>query len=368
MEKVKFAVVGFGRIGSRHVEHISKNQRSELVAVCDTRKNRADAAAAQFGCRAVYDLEKALELDIHVLDVCTPSGLHAEMAIRGLESGKNVLCEKPLCLNLADADRIVAAERRSGKKFFLVKQNRYNPPIKALKECIKKNGLGEITLINCNVLWNRHKQYYMDDDWKGTMVLDGGALMTQCSHFLDLMLWIGGPVRSVFARMENLVHPYIETEDTGFVTLHFKSGAIGSLQYTMNVFEKNLEGSMTVLGTNGTIRIGGEYLNTLDRWNVKGLEMPVLEKGAEANDYGTYKGSMSNHDKVIENVCEVLINGSEIAANSLQGRESIEVMQAAYISAIEHEEVYLPLRGSHYRFKINEEPPISEHRKGEHGA
>ena len=195
------------------------------------------------------------------------------------------------------------------------------------------------------------------------MALDGGALMTQCSHFLDLMIWIGGPIRSVFARMQNLTHPYIETEDTGFVTVHFENGAIGSLQYTMNVYEKNFEGSMTVLGTKGTIRVGGEYLNTLDKWNVEGMEMPVIEKGAEANDYGTYKGSMSNHDKVIENVCEVLQDGAQISANSLQGRESVEAMQAAYLSAIEHEEVYLPLRGPRYQFKLNEEPPMSNHRK-----
>jgi len=205
----------------------------------------------------------------------------------------------------------------------------------------------------------------MDDDWKGTMALDGGALVTQCSHFLDLMIWIGGPIRSVFARMQNLAHPYIETEDTGFVILHFKNGAIGSLQYTMNVYERNLEGSMTVIGTDGTIRVGGEYLNTLDEWNVKGIRMPVLEEGAEANDYGTYKGSMSNHDKVIENVCEVLFDGAEIAANSLQGRDSIEVLQAAYISSIEHQEIYLPLRGAHYKFKIDEEPPLSGHRKAD---
>lgn len=363
LRKTRFALVGYGRIGSRHAEHICKNSRAALVAVCDTKKERAEAAASKYGCVAVNTMDTLLDIDADIIDICTPSGLHGDMSVKALKAGRNVLCEKPMCLNLIDADRIIAAEQESGKRFLLVKQNRYNPPVAALKDCIKNNRLGTITLINCNVLWNRGAQYYMADEWKGTMALDGGALMTQCSHFLDLMIWIGGPIKSVFARMENLAHPYIETEDTGFVTVHFKNGTIGSLQYTMNVFEKNFEGSMTVLGTKGTIRVGGEYLNTLDKWNVEGMEMPVIEKSAEANDYGTYKGSMSNHDKVIDNVCEVLQNGAEISANSQQGRESIEAMQAAYLSAIEHEEISLPLRGSRYRFKLNEEPPMSDHRK-----
>ena len=195
------------------------------------------------------------------------------------------------------------------------------------------------------------------------MFMDGGALMTQCSHFLDLMVWIAGPVKSVFATMDNLAHPNIETEDTGFLTLHFENGAIGSLQYTTAVYEKNMEGTMTLVGTEGNIKIGGEYLNVLEHWNVHNMEKPVLDKGAPANDYGTYKGSMSNHDKVIENVCAVFLQHDNIKTTSIQGRETIEIMQAAYISAIEHREVHLPLRGAHYKFKLNEEPPFSGHKK-----
>lgn len=359
MDEIRFGIVGYGRIGSRHAIQINNNPDAKLVAVCDIKKDRADDAAKKYGCNAHYDLEDMLYEDIDILNICTPSGLHADMSVVGLMNDKHVLCEKPMTLNLVDADQVINAEKRSGKKFFLVKQNRYNPPIKALKDAVYNQKLGDISLINCNVLWNRHKQYYMDDDWKGTMKLDGGSLMTQCSHFLDLMLWIGGPVNSVFSRMENLAHPYIETEDTGFVTINFKNGAIGSLQYTMNVHDKNIEGSMTVIGSKGTIKVGGEYLNTLEKWSVNGFPEPKLEKGAEANDYGTYKGSMSNHDKVIANVVEVLKGKGQIAANSLQGRQSIEAMQAAYISAIEHKEIYLPLKGTHYRFKINEEPPFS---------
>ncbi|MBW2996315.1 Gfo/Idh/MocA family oxidoreductase [Candidatus Woesearchaeota archaeon] len=360
---IKFGIVGCGRIGTRHAEHIFNNKRAELCVVCDIVKEKADELAKKYNARAVYDIKDVLKEDMGVVNICAPSGLHAEMSIKGLEEGKHVLCEKPMTLNLADADMVVEKEKETGKKFFLVKQNRYNPPIKVLKDIVYNKKLGRISLINCNVLWNRRKGYYEESDWKGTMKLDGGALMTQCSHFLDLMVWIGGKVKSVFAKMDNLSHPYMETEDTGFITLIFENGCIGSLQYTTCVYKKNMEGSMTVLGDKGSIKVGGEYLNTLDFWDVEDVEKPELEPGGPANDYGTYKGSMSNHDKVIENVVSALLDGEDIATNSLQGRESIEVMQAAYISALTNKEVELPLKGDNYSFKLNEQEPLSGNKK-----
>ncbi len=363
MDKIRFAVIGYGNIGTRHAKHIAANPRATLVAICDIDKGKADAGAKLYSCKSAYDIRDVLDMDVDVINICTPSGLHAEMSILVLQAGKNVVCEKPMTLNLSDADRVIDAEKKSGKKFFLVKQNKYNPPIKALKNVVFNDRLGKIVLLHCDVFWNRRKEYYMQAPWRGTMDLDGGALMTQCSHFLDLMVWIGGPVKSVYANMMNISHPYIEIEDTGFINLVFENGAIGSLQYTTSVYEKNMEGSMTVLGNKGSVKIGGEYLNTLDYWNVEHEEKPALEKGAEANDYGAYKGSMSNHDKVIENVINALNNTETIMTNSTQGRESIEVMQAAYLSVIEHKEIHLPLRGVHYKFKINEEPPLSGKKK-----
>lgn len=363
MEKVKFGIIGCGRIGSRHAEEISNNPRAELTAVCDIIKEKANSLAEKYNCKALFNISELLKEDLDVASICTPSGLHAEMSIEALKSSKHVLCEKPMTLNLIDADKVVEVEKKCGKKFFLVKQNRYNPPIKVLKDVVYNDRLGKITLVNCNVIWNRRKQYYGESDWKGTMKLDGGALMTQCSHFLDLMIWIGGKVKSVYAKMANLTHPYMETEDTGFITIIFENGAIGSLQYTTTAYEKNMEGTMTVIGEKGNVKVGGQYLNTLDFWNVKDLEKPELEPGRGANIYGTYQGSMSNHDKVIENVVGVLLNGEEIATNSLQGKDSIEVMQAAYISALKNKEVNLPLKGEDYDFKLNEQPPFSGNKK-----
>jgi UDP-N-acetyl-2-amino-2-deoxyglucuronate dehydrogenase len=363
--KVRFAVVGCGRIGTRHAEHIVNNKRAQLIAVCDIVKEKADALAQKYCVRTFYDYDDLLKQkkDFDVVNVCTPSGLHAEMSIKGLRSGFHVLCEKPMTLNLADADEIIKTEKASGKKFFLVKQNRYNPPIKVLKDVVYNQKLGKINMINCNVHWNRRRQYYEEADWRGTMKLDGGALMTQCSHFLDLMVWIGGKVKSVSANMFNLNHGYVETEDTGFITLVFENGAVGTLHYTTAVYNKNLEGSMTILGEKGTVKVGGEYLNVLDFWSVEGMEKPELEPGNPANDYGTYKGSMSNHDKVIENVVSVLLDKEQIATNSLQGRESIEVMQAAYISALTNKLIQLPLKGDYYNFKLDQQPPLSGNKK-----
>lgn len=361
---IRFAVVGCGNIGTRHAEHISNNKRAKLCLVCDLIKERADNLTAKFGAEAVYDFDELLKKDVDVVSICTPSGLHADMSVKALKSGKHVLCEKPMTLNLIDADKVIKAEKESGKKFFLVKQNRYNPPIKHLKDVVYNNKLGRVTLVNCNVYWNRRKEYYSESNWKGTMKLDGGALMTQCSHFLDLMIWIGGNVRSVYAKMVNLNHDYIETEDTGFITIQFENGCIGSLQYTTCVHDKNIEGSMTVLGTKGSIKVGGEYLNKLDFWQVEGIDKPELEPGNPPNDYGHYKGSMSNHDKVIENVIAVLLDGEKISTNSLQGRDSIEVMQAAYLSALRNTLIELPLKKESYAFKLNEQPPFNGKSKG----
>ena len=177
------------------------------------------------------------------------------------------------------------------------------------------------------------------------------------------MVWIGGRVKEVYAKMSNLNHPYIETEDTGFIILTFENECIGSLQYTTSAYGKNMEGSMTVIGSKGNVKIGGEYLNTLDYWHVENLEKPELEKGNPPNDYGTYKGSMSNHDKVIENVINVISNNDEIATSSIQGMESIEVMQAAYISSLKNQSVKLPLKDDNYNFKINKQEPITGNKR-----
>jgi UDP-N-acetyl-2-amino-2-deoxyglucuronate dehydrogenase len=329
-------------ISPKHIAAINQLPEAELVAVCDIIKERADNIAKETNCKAYQSYEDFLKEDLDVVSISVPSGLHAEMSIKALEAGKNVLCEKPMALDIKDTKKVIEAEQKSNKKFFLVKQNKYNPPVAALKDAIFHNKLGDLIMINSNVYWNRNDQYYSNADWRGTKDLDGGSFFTLASHFLDLMLWMGGPVASVYSVMKNFNHPKIETEDAGIVILKFKSGTIGKIVVTTCAHNQNLEGNLYVLGTKGTIKVGGKYLNELDHWDVEDTPKPILEKSAPPNDYGFYQGSMSNHDKVYQNVLDVLLRGEEIKTNSHQGHESIEAIQAAYLSAKLNKEITLP--------------------------
>jgi UDP-N-acetyl-2-amino-2-deoxyglucuronate dehydrogenase len=360
-KRIRFGVVGCGRIGSRHAAHIRDNPRAELVGVCDVVGERARGFAAEYGGTPSVALPELLATPMDVVSICTPSGMHAGMSIDVLSAGVDVLCEKPMALSVADCDRVIAAEAASGRRFFLVKQNRFNAPVRALKDAVFRGRLGRVTLVGADVLWNRNRAYYASDAWKGTMAEDGGALMTQCSHFLDLMIWIGGPAASVSARMANLDHGYIETEDTGVVAVTFASGALGVLKYTTCTYRQSVAGSMTVVGTDGTVMIGGQYLNALEHWDVRDLPRPADADEAPLlpGPDGTYKGSRSRHGDVIENVVAVLLDGHEIKTNSAQGRESVEVMQAAYVSALERREVRVPLTGPDAAFKLDGQPPLS---------
>jgi predicted dehydrogenase len=353
-KQLKVGIIGCGKIAKKHIKFLEENPNTKVIAVCDNKEERAKNASIATGNVPYYlNYNEMLQKeDMDIVHICSPSGLHPSMSIDCLKSGFHVLCEKPMALNLRDADKMIEAERESGKKLFIVKQNRFNPPIMVLKDVIYKRFIGDVHTIISQVLWNRRQDYYDEEPWRGTLSLDGGALYTQSCHFLDLMIWIGGRVKSVYAKMNNFTHPNIETEDTGTLILTFESGAKGILNYTTSVFEKNCEGSITVLGTKGTIKVGGEYLNELEHWHVEGYPCPKLPESAPANDYGSYKGSMSNHDKVIQNVVDVLFNNATITTSSLQGRKSIEVMQAAHISARTNKEIFLPLGGEEYNFSF----------------
>lgn len=345
MEKIKFGLVGCGMICPKHFKAIEELPEAELIAVCDIDKEKAEKFSKEQNCKSYTNYEDMIDdPEIDIISICTPNGLHADMAVAALNSKKHVLCEKPMALNITDTKRIIKAEQESGKKFILVKQNRFNPPVAALKDAVYNNKLGNIVMIGSNVYWNRNDQYYENSKWRGTKKLDGGTLFTQASHFLDLMLWIGGPVKSVQSYMNNFNHPKIEIEDTGVVLIKFKNGTLGKIIFTTCVYNHNLEGSIFVLGSKGTIKVGGKYLNELEHWDVENTKLPILESSSPPNEYGTYQGTMSNHDKVYKNVLNVLLKEEKIKTNSIQGHESVEVMQAAYLSAETGKEVFLPLK------------------------
>jgi UDP-N-acetyl-2-amino-2-deoxyglucuronate dehydrogenase len=343
--KIKFAILGCGRIAQRHAEHISTY--GELVAVCDIVAAKADALALLWQAKAYYNLEDMLQQQagVEVVAVCTPNGLHAAHTIQALRAGRHVLCEKPMAINSADCQAMIDASLAADRNLFVVKQNRFNPPVQAVKKLLDEGRLGQIYSVQLNCFWNRDALYYKDS-WKGTLQLDGGTLFTQFSHFIDLLNWMLGDVQQVKAITRNYAHRgIIEFEDTGAVILEFKSGVIGTLNYTVNSHRKNMEGSLTLFGEKGTVKIGGEYLNRIDYQDIKGYVIKDLPGGNTANEYGGYQGSMSNHDKVYENLVRFLQTGEPVYISSREGMKSVEIIEGIYTSARQFAGQAAPLEG-----------------------
>lgn len=329
---LKFAIVGCGRIAQRHAEHIKNTDGCLLVACCDIIENKAIELAEKHGTSHHLSMdEMLLNADIDVISICSPNGLHAEHSIKGLQSGQHVLCEKPMALSSYDCGEMIQAAEKANKRLFIIKQNRYNPPVKAVKDLISNGKLGKIFNIQLSCFWNRNEDYYKNS-WKGTKELDGGTLFTQFSHFIDLLFYLNGDIKETRAFGENFNHKnIIEFEDTGVVALKFKNGALGTINYTVNSFRKNMEGSLTIFAEKGTVKIGGQYLNELEYFEVADMEKPPeLEKGNKANNYGQYQGSMSNHDKVYQNIVQVLKYNASITTNMFEGLKTIEIIENIY--------------------------------------
>ena len=334
VSKIKFAIIGCGRIAQRHAEHI--HAKGELVAVCDTVSEKADQMASMYHAKAYYAVDELLakEKGIDVVAICSPNGLHAEHSIKVLNAGFHALCEKPMAITSHDCGRMIQAAERANKRLFAIKQNRYNPPVAAVKKVIDEGRLGKIMSVQLSCFWNRNPDYYKNS-WKGTMELDGGTLFTQFSHFVDLLYWLLGDVKNTKAFLGNYHHQgIIEFEDTGVVILEFANGAIGTINYSVNSYQKNMEGSLTLFGEKGTVKIGGQYLNELEYQNIEGYTIENLPEGNKPNNYGNYVGSMSNHDKVYDNLIDVLQNNASITTNSFEGLKTVEIIERIYKSAI----------------------------------
>lgn len=331
--KLRFALIGCGRIANRHAEHI--NNQAQLVAVCDVDKVKADELAAKYSAKAYYDVAGLLanEKDVDVVSVCTPNGLHAEHSIMALKAGFHVLCEKPLATNVHDCGEMIKTAEMYNRRLFAIKQNRFNPPVAAVKKAIDEGRLGKIYSVQLSCFWNRNPQYY-ENSWKGTKELDGGTLYTQFSHFIDLLYWMIGDVKAAKAFMDNYDHQgIIDFEDTGAVILEFYNGAIGTINYTVNSYGKNMEGSLTIFGEKGTVKIGGQYLNEMEYQNIENYKVENLPEGNKANSYGTYQGSMSNHDHVYMNLIDVLSNNASISTSAFEGLKTVEIIDKIYSSA-----------------------------------
>jgi len=305
---LNFAIIGCGKIAKRHAEQIARV--GNLIAVCDVDFQRAKQFATDFNCKAYNDFSEllAIESNVDVVCICTPNYLHAQQTIFSLNAGKNVLCEKPLAINGLDAENMIQAALINQKKLFVVKSSRYTPAIEQLKKQIELGALGKIYSFQLNCVWNRPNEYYAEN-WRGTNEQDGGTLYTQFSHYIDVLLWLLNDDAETFAGFRsNLSGKNIEFEDNGAISVKMKSGTIGSIHYTVNAFLKNQEVSLSIVAENATIKLGGEYMQELLYQLPEIIKQSDLNPNQPPNDYGTYKGSMGNHDKVYDNLI-LALNG-----------------------------------------------------------
>jgi predicted dehydrogenase len=335
MSTSKFAVVGCGRIGQRHIEMIRNLDRTELVATCDVRN--AEELGLPAGIPHYHSLESLLaDHHVDVLAVASPNGLHAAHALQGIESGAHVIVEKPMALHKSDAERVLHAALQRGRYVFGVMQNRYSPPSEWLKSVVDQGLLGDIFQVHVDCFWNRDDRYYHPGGWHGTKDLDGGTLFTQFSHFIDILYWVFGDVKPLSALLRNYNHGHsIEFEDTGLV--HFAlpqhGAALGSLNYSTSVWDANLESSMTIIGSKGSIKVAGQYMNEVVHCHIEGYRMPELAPSNPPNDYGPYKGSAANHMYVYENVRDVLGGTKPITTNALEGLKVVDIIESIYALA-----------------------------------
>jgi len=339
---LKFGLVGCGRIAKRHSELLGYKQiqGATLASVCDIKLDRARKIAEEFSIPHYSHMDKMMqEEEIDVAVVLTPSGLHAEHVIGLAKYGKDIVVEKPLALTLDDADAMIETCDKNGCRLFVVKQNRFNVPVVKLREELESGRFGKIVLGTVRVRWARHQSYYDQDEWRGTWAMDGGVLTNQASHHVDMLEWMLGEVESVFAKVTTALSQ-IEAEDTAVVTLKFKNGALGIIEATTATRPKDLEGSISILGERGSVVIGGFAVNQLKTWaftDESPEDKDVIEKYSvnPPNVYGF------GHKSYYDHVVECILNKGQNLVDGLQGRKSIELINAIYESAETGREVFL---------------------------
>jgi UDP-N-acetyl-2-amino-2-deoxyglucuronate dehydrogenase len=342
INKLKIAVVGCGRIASRHFEAIETHSKYlSLVAVCDINQDSMDKHSSELnvdGYLLIENMFKNVELDIVV--ICTPSGLHPEQTILAAKYGINVVTEKPMATRWRDGLNMVRACDEAGVKLFVVKQNRRNSTLQLLKKAVTEKRFGKIYMVNINVFWARPQSYYDSAKWRGTWELDGGAFMNQASHYVDLIDWIIGPVGSIQAMTSTLARD-IEVEDTGVMNIKWRNGTLGSMNVTMLTYPKNYEGSITIIGENGTVRIGGIAVNTIEKWDFddeKDYDLRVKD-----SSYKTTSVYGFGHNSYYINIIDVLQSNIDPEIDGREGLKSLEILIAAYLSARDGRTVSLPL-------------------------
>jgi len=339
---VRVALVGCGRISRNHLEAIGKVDGIRLVAVADTDVERARAVGSAHGVPAFGSLEEMLAaVPSDLVTVCTPSGLHPQHGIIASRAGRNVLTEKPMAISLAAADELVQACDAAGVQLFVVKQNRLNPAIQLLKRAVDKGRFGRLYMANVTVRWTRPQSYYDAEPWRGTWEFDGGAFMNQASHYVDLMQWLMGPAESVMAKTATQARR-IEAEDSGVAVVKFRSGALGVMEVSVLTYPKNLEGSITLLGETGSVKIGGTAVNKVEHWEFADYDDDDKLVDAAATAPPSVYGF--GHMPYYENVVAALKGNGKADTDGRAGRKSLELILGIYESARTGCEVPIPLR------------------------
>lgn len=332
MKNYRFAIIGCGRIAGRHAEQIANH--GKLVAVCDNVQEKADQFASRYNSLPYYCLADLISAknDLDVVCICTPNNLHAEQSEMCMRAGLHVLCEKPMALKASDAASMLSASRETGKILYLVKSTRFNPPVQQLKKILEDNILGNVYNFQLSCFWNRPPEYYKDN-WRGTLLQDGGTLFTQFSHYIDVVHWLLGDMKNCVTLSRNFNHN-IEFEDSLTAVLEMKNNSIGTINCSINSFRKNMEVSLVIIAEKGTVKIGGEYLNILEYAEINNYQFPEQRAGNPANEYGNYRGSMSNHKEVYEDLLLTLKLEDYSSASGEASMKIIEIIEKIYASAI----------------------------------
>ncbi len=330
---IKFAVSGFGHIGRRHATIINEYEGSELAAIIDIDPKAKEHDLYPAGVPFFNSIEEffASDIKVDVLNIATPNGFHCSQALMALDNGSHVVIEKPMGLSKAECESVIFKALNVSKQVFVVKQNRYSPPSKWMKKVVSEGTIGDVLMVQVNCYWNRDSRYYKVDGWKGKLNLDGGTLFTQFSHFVDIMYWVFGDIKNIKAIFKDFNHANTtEFEDSGVVNFEFVNGGIGCINFSTSIYETNMESSITVVGSKGSYKVGGQYMNEIEYCHIENYEIPKLAPTNPPNDYGPFKGSAANHHYVIENVVNTLNGKDTITANALEGLKVVDIIERIY--------------------------------------
>lgn len=333
MTITRFVIVGFGNIGQRHAQILQQMEQAELSAIVDLDPGKENTVTEQYSVPFFRYLNHFIEasVDADVLVIATPNGYHYEQAYQALDNGFHVLVEKPIALTAEACKGLITMANQKDKQLHCVLQNRYSPPARWLKQVVDDKRLGEIFMVDVNCFWNRDGRYYSKNDWRGDRQLDGGTLFTQFSHFIDLMIWVFGDVRDAEGRFFNFNHSdTIDFEDSGILNLSMESGAKIDFTYSTSVWDRNMESSISVIGEKGSLKIGGQYMDSIEHCHIEGYEQPTIPSVNPPNDYGHFKGSAANHLYVLDNVIKALNHQPYELAYPQEACKSIALIEKVY--------------------------------------